>query len=517
MQILPIAVVLAVLVSGEGAIAGRSPLPLGANGAAWAALVPPVVVLLGIAAATPVLVRGLDRGRAEAVAAADRLQRFGRLVIVVAHVAACLFAGWPAAVRTLVGDPVLLDEVIAAAPPLVAAILLWRLQHPIEVRVRRAMLLRRLDAGRPVRMPPTPWRYVIAQVRLHLLLVLVPLVLVLGLGEAARRTVVRLWPVAESAGWADAASLVVGVVVLATAPVLARVVLAVHPLPAGELRDDMVDLCRRGGVRVRDILLWDTGGTVPNAAVMGLVPVARYVLLTDALVEMLPRPALRAVMAHELAHVRHRHIPWLVVTLVGVLAAATFVAALPLALPAHRLADDLLMAADLAAAVVAVVLSIATFGWVSRRFEGQADADAVRQLGAGAERIEPEAVASMAMALARIAGTAGVDPRRRSWRHGSIAWRLGNIRALEGRPARRLPIDRTVARLKLLAVVLLALGVAGTLHLDSRYAARANEQAGDGSPAPATAPAAPGPRSGPGPLAGAVPIGSPGEEGAGAR
>ena len=78
-------------------------------------------------------------------------------------------------------------------------------------------------------------------------------------------------------------------------------------MPAGDIRSSLERMCEVVDVRVRDLLLWPTGGTIVNAAVTGLVPRARWILMTDGLLETLPRPQILAVMAHELGHARKGH------------------------------------------------------------------------------------------------------------------------------------------------------------------------------------------------------------------
>jgi hypothetical protein len=70
----------------------------------------------------------------------------------------------------------------------------------------------------------------------------------------------------------------------------------------------------------------------------------------------------------------------------------------------------------------------------------------------------------MAGALGRVAALNYINPRRRSWRHGSIAWRQAYLTGLVGRNSSHLPIDRMVARLKIAAVIVLA-AAAGAAYL----------------------------------------------------
>ena len=108
-------------------------------------------------------------------------------------------------------------------------------------------------------------------------------------------------------------------------------------------------------------------------------------------------------------------------------------------------------------------------GFVSRRFEWQADAYAagllsrVGQDGVVAGTITPEASRTVGDALERAAVLNGADPRAFSWRHGSIASRQRRVRALAGRDAGRLPVDRAANLLK--AAIVAAWGVIGWLVL----------------------------------------------------
>ena len=59
-----------------------------------------------------------------------------------------------------------------------------------------------------------------------------------------------------------------------------------------------------------EILLWQTNNNMGNAAVMGVVPQVRYILLSDLLLQTMTDRQIEAVFAHEAGHVVHRHIAW---------------------------------------------------------------------------------------------------------------------------------------------------------------------------------------------------------------
>jgi Zn-dependent protease with chaperone function len=301
------------------------------------------------------------------------------------------------------------------------------------------------------------------QVRLHLLFMLVPILMIFGAAEAIDLAVAAL----DGTRWAalgETATVAAAAGVVLIAPLLARLVLEVTPLGAGALRERLLAICRTHRVRVREVLVWHTHGSLVNAAVMGLAGPLRYVLLTDALLELMEGRELESVMAHEIGHVRRHHMFWLLVCLF----AAALVTAIPLLWVQERLVDAAgAWARGAAAAAVAAGAAavLAAFGWVSRRFERQADAFAVRHLDGGAAAISAGSAATLCLALGRVAALSAVPATRRSWRHGSIAARQAHLQSLVGRPPESLPIDREVRWIKAVAA---AVAAAGLLYAAAR-------------------------------------------------
>ena len=82
------------------------------------------------------------------------------------------------------------------------------------------------------------------------------------------------------------------------------------PLPEGEMRSDVLALARAAGVTVGEVYSVDASRrtTAANAYVTGLGPTKRVVLF-DTLLDRYNRDEIRLVVAHELAHVRHRDVP----------------------------------------------------------------------------------------------------------------------------------------------------------------------------------------------------------------
>jgi len=269
----------------------------------------------------------------------------------------------------------------------------------------------------------------------------------------------------RDAGWvapALFATQVAGLALLAwIMPLLLTTLWPTVPLGPGPLRDRLIDLCRARGLRTPRLRVWRTTDGLINGALVGVAPPFRAILLTDALLERLPLDQVEAVMAHEVAHARRRHLPWLI-GIVGLSAGVCYMAAAAVwGAPGQE-------TVRLVAAIAGATL---VFGWVSRRFELQADAFAAQHLSRATPpddgapvTITPHAAGAMAGALVSVARLNGVHPGRFTFRHGSIAARVDHLQSLVGTPAARTPIDGVVRRIKTSAIALgLILGALAAL------------------------------------------------------
>ncbi len=418
--------------------------------AGWSAVLAPYAVLgvlLRLAAAW--CVRRIDRrGDGRAVALAHRLTGWARLAALAWHLVCVFVLGVLGLVRRVTGDLVLVDELIAAAPAFALLVWSYRILYPIDKRIRAASLMRDLDEGRPVYAFPSRRRYVLSIVRNNLSIMALPLVLILGWAELLDRAVLVLDipPTATAALVVPGVQLVGALTIFALIPPLMVRVWDTVRIPPGELRDGLESLARTHGVRVRDFLIWRTGGMMLNAAVIGLIPRLRYIVLTDALLDHLPEREVEAVAAHEVAHVRHHHMVWLAVS---VLASAMLAG---WAVSAGSRSAGLGFAVETWGGGVVILAGVLlTLGAVSRRFEWQADAFAARHLSRGGAVVTDEAASAMSDALARVSGLNGIPESKFTWRHGSIASRRRRLESLRGKPIDRLRIDRQVRLIRALA------------------------------------------------------------------
>ena len=211
------------------------------------------------------------------------------------------------------------------------------------------------------------------------------------------------------------------------------------PLAHDERRARIEALLARGGLAGTRVREWKTGYQTTNAAVVGLTASSRLVLLSDALLAQMDDDEIEAVAAHEMAHVRLRHVPLFLALALGSI--------LALDLAARRWApeDEWLAGAIMLGGLAAWFTA---FTWLSRRAELQADLWAIDLVGARGP---------MTSALEKVGGrlrdVAG-------WRHFSVAERVAFLERCSSEPALRRKLERTL-RLVAAGSLLLFLVAAG--------------------------------------------------------
>jgi STE24 endopeptidase len=183
--------------------------------------------------------------------------------------------------------------------------------------------------------------------------------------------------------WRAAAggSVVVAVVVTLAGPVVLDPIFNdFEPLPEGELRREVLALADRAGVRIGEVFEVDASRrtSAANAYVNGLGASRRVVLYDTLLASFTPAEA-RTVVAHELAHVRYRDVPRLLVYL-GLVAPAGTRAVARLAERLGGSAEPELPALALAAGLVSTALGVLT-RQLSRAIERRADAFSLELTG----------------------------------------------------------------------------------------------------------------------------------------
>ncbi len=360
-------------------------------------------------------------------------------------------------------------------PALLLAVLPW----PVLLFLSRASTF---PAERRLGLQPLPFLGSLLQTARMGSLVVVPVILLAGgaLGADALAAT-DLPPFRQAADLAARYDFVAGAfllgglaAILLVFPVIAMRLLGARPMKDGPLRRRLEAYAARVSLPYRDLYVWETGGTLPNAAVLGVGRRLRCVLFTDALLASLDEEEVEAVFAHEAGHALHHHLPLFFLFTVGyMLALFAGTRFLPPAAVAALEREDLL-AAGLTLAGMGVYFGL-LFGFVSRRLEQQADVHGFLTTGLP-EGEDARAVlrdpARHPFVRAAEAGTAdpGSHPFVRGldgiaagvggvreitgWRHFSIADRVEFLRRFAREPAVR---EEYARRLRLLLGLLASL------------------------------------------------------------
>ncbi len=407
-----------------------------------------------------------------------------RLICVAAFAVSVFFTNWPQWFRVgklgsafqIVGDWIVLSPFVANLAAM------WVATFPVERR------LRTWYAPAPARLgiaaPPLKLRaFLDFNLRHHFLAVAVPMSLILFAANVLQAHDRKLY---SWTGWvwtSDALLGIMALMVFMVSPILLRRIWRTAPLAPGPLRGHLEGLCRRIGLRVREILVWDSDGLLVNAAVMGVIPSFRYVLLSDGLLATMNVQQIEAVFGHEAGHVRRHHMQhFLVFAFVGWLLVAGLMEALARKAVAGGAGGLTPFAIQGVGAIATVLFWLVGFGWLSRRFEREADLFGARcaassgddcslpcgvhSVGAmaGNQALCATGSAIFATALDRVAVLNGIPHDERSWRHSSIASRMRFLSTLAGDPTRVARFERLVRRAKSVLVTLAVIGSAATAY-----------------------------------------------------
>jgi Zn-dependent protease with chaperone function len=234
------------------------------------------------------------------------------------------------------------------------------------------------------------------------------------------------------------------------------------PLPEGPARQRLVDFCQRHNVRYTNIMLWPMcEGQALTAGVMGMIPQCRYLLVTPALLAALTPDEMEAVMAHEIGHVKKRHLQIYILLFLGFGLFAQLSSYPILYLFSN---SDLFFkmvhfvnqkpghALDTVNTVAMFVLMIVYFryilGFFMRNFERQADLFALRVT----KSAEP-----LVRVFDKIAWLSGTSKDQPSWHHFGIGERVDFLRKCEREKGRVGRHDRKIYGSLVVYVLVLAL------------------------------------------------------------
>ncbi len=388
-----------------------------------------------------------------------RFRRFHTFVLVGMYLGILYLGGWGRTVKdfwTVQNWAIPGAELLMLLPFWTSLFLSWGRFYDVEVTLQNVV-------GPDDREPPTGrWTYVGLQARQSLMLAAPPMVLLLaqqlclafipGLRENAYLTPVMT------------GSLLAGLFV--GQGMLLRILLNLKPLPPGELRDRLEERARRLNFRFANILVWHTHNNIGTALLTGPLPFFRYVILTDRLMDNMEPIEVEAVFAHEIGHVKYRHMIFYMVFLLGSLLVLSALGGRLLSAFEHILPEKQLeafahdnlpwseywLSAKRRGLVIALGVMLlgyvfVVFGWLSRMCERQADLYACQKVSFPA----------FLSALEQVAILNGMRRTRWTWRHGSIAQRVDFLEGVLRNPraASRYHQDAAKVRWSLLAILAL--------------------------------------------------------------
>jgi Zn-dependent protease with chaperone function len=193
------------------------------------------------------------------------------------------------------------------------------------------------------------------------------------------------------------------------------------------------------GFRYRALLRWPLlEGKTLTAGIMGVVPRYRYILITEALFDLLSVEELKAVLAHEMGHARYKHLLIYLVFFIGYAAFSYgFFEIVLYAASGMPFFSEILMKEGAGGNMYYLVLSVPVLavmiiyfryvmGFFMRNFERQADLFSASIMG-GAD--------ALISSLEKIAYFSGKSRDVPSWHHFSIKERVDLLRRFVREPA----------------------------------------------------------------------------------
>ena len=201
------------------------------------------------------------------------------------------------------------------------------------------------------------------------------------------------------------------------------------PLEDNEKLSELRKFLAEHHFKYRDILRWPVfEGRMLTAGIMGLIGRYRYILVTDALLEMLSTDELKAVLAHEMGHAKYKHLTFYLVFFVGfiamsfglfdmffyLVASQSFFLKL-LTNQSGRSMNLFYLALSLPMLITLVIYFRYVMGFFMRNFERQADLYSAKLMGTPRYTID---------SLEKIALWSGKSRDLPSWHHFSIRERV---------------------------------------------------------------------------------------------
>ena len=227
------------------------------------------------------------------------------------------------------------------------------------------------------------------------------------------------------------------IIMMVYLPGMMRYCWGCKPLLITEKTDELKAFLQEKGFKYRELLRWPIfEGRMMTAGIMGIVSRYRYILITDSLMEILSIEELKAVLSHEMGHIRYHHLFFYVLFLMGFMVISFgFQELLPYLFYLHPFFAKLIsvenaysinlfyMIMSLPILLLFIIYFRYVMGFFMRNFERQADLYSVEIMGTPIPIIK---------SLEKIAYFSGKTRDIPSWHHFSIRERVACLsRTLE--------------------------------------------------------------------------------------
>ncbi|MCH1494643.1 MAG: M48 family metalloprotease [Rubripirellula sp.] len=183
-------------------------------------------------------------------------------------------------------------------------------------------------------------------------------------------------------------------------------------------------LTQAAGLGQIDVAIWNTNKRNMNAVVVGFVPQFRKLLLSDQLIERLPRTQLAMVILHEAAHLKRRHLPLRMLSIIPIWGTAAAIS--PWFETTQWFAPT--------GSISCILLTLLTLRWVAHRTEHDADIEACRLATSLSDQFNelPDSFEQAGRELSRAlleVTSERTSSRKSSWMHPGVLARISTMRA----------------------------------------------------------------------------------------
>lgn len=183
-------------------------------------------------------------------------------------------------------------------------------------------------------------------------------------------------------------------------------------------------LTQAAGLGKIEVAIWNTNKRNMNAVVVGFVSPFRKLLLSDQLIERLPRTQLAMVILHEAAHLKRRHLPLRMLSIIPIWGTAAAIS--PWFETSQWFAPT--------GSISCILLTLLTLRWVSHRTEHDADIEACRIAASLSDQFNelPDSFEQAGRELSRAlleVTSERTSSRKSSWMHPGVLARISTMRA----------------------------------------------------------------------------------------